>query len=84
MTALAWLMSSEIEDQGELNRAQMEFEALVANPSTNPKLIKELFKDKDEEDVQWITPQSEADLQELLTSWQTISEAEKSQPGAES
>ena len=68
--ALVWLMDREIEDTVELEKFKAQTTALANHPSTQSDFLKNLFhldeeEEFSEENVEWITPQSEAELEEL-------------------
>ena len=67
--ALQWLMNEQISEQVEIEKIHAQITALSGNPHTNPQLVKQLFIDEqqeEEENVEWLTPQSEEELQQIL------------------
>jgi hypothetical protein len=65
-------MGQELDDKIELEKMKMQGAALGTHPSTQTDFLKKLFeleKDEDEEfseeGVEWKTPQTEEELQEL-------------------
>lgn len=66
---LSWLIGDELIREQEQKRQDYEIMALAANQGANPHLIKSLQKETetpDEEAVEWFTPQSEEEIQNVL------------------
>ncbi len=63
-------MGQELEDSLELEKMKMQSAALVSHPSTQSDFLKKLFEVNENEEfyeahVEWKTPQTEEELQEL-------------------
>ena len=65
---LNWLMIDKEKHEMEMKRQDYEVMALANNERTNVELIKQLHQSDeiDEEEVEWVTPQSEEDVQNIL------------------
>ncbi len=69
---LQWLMNKEISDQVDLERYRMQMNALASNARTSPALIKSLIEQEEQEvaeEVAWVTPTSQAELDRVLDEW---------------
>ncbi len=66
-------MDKEIEDEIELEKMKMQSAALASHPATQGDFLKKLFEfdeeeneqEFDERNVEWLTPQTEEELEEL-------------------
>jgi hypothetical protein len=72
---LNWLMGNEVEEDAERERNRFEMQALAANEQTNPQLLRHLQslrEEAEEEEVEWVTPQSEEELSAMLQDFESL------------
>ena len=74
-SALNWLMGQEVTEHVELEKSRAYLTALAANEYANPHLIRALQEQTvvEEEPVDWVTPESEEDLREILEQFEGLS-----------
>jgi hypothetical protein len=60
--ALRWLLVDETEQEYELEKERMKYTILAGNIH----LWKELYKEEDDSDIQWITPRSAEEIEDVL------------------
>lgn len=70
--ALMWLMAKEIDEAAELEKLKVQTAALSNHPSTQSDFLKRIFdmdkeepEEFDEQNIEWNTPQTEEELEEL-------------------
>jgi len=65
-------MNIEADEAAALEKQRYEILALASNQHANPKLLEHLFeREPEEEGIQWLTPQTDEELNEILKEFQT-------------
>lgn len=75
LEALRWLTQSEHEEQQDRDKLWMQVIALAANEHANPDLLKQLMEEGEEvqdESVEWISPENEEEMQEMIRVFQGL------------
>jgi hypothetical protein len=63
LQALQWLIIDEMKAERELEEARAKVTVLTGNP----QLYKHLWPDNQDQDIQWVTPQSQEEVEDLVS-----------------
>lgn len=72
--ALQWLLIDEAENEAELFETNLRFMVLA----NNPQLYKAVWPDDTDQDVEWLTPQSQEEIDAILEQLEEIARTEES------
>jgi len=70
--ALQWLLIDEGKNEAEVFETQLRFMVLAGNP----QLYQHIWPDDPNEDIEWLVPQSEEELEAILSQLDQIASSE--------